>query len=312
MLKNRKKKLNIWDVLNFSLGHIKKLLVKHPLEPLSPEDRKHILYCRDYICTIPSALELFLRCIDWFDPLQVNLARIYLKKWAKIDPEDAIGLLDGRFPDTCVREHAVSILKEVTDDLINTYMLQMVQALLYEPYFINPLSDFLIMKAVQNPTLIGSVLYWNAQVLMNNRICRDRLMIIVCTVLMIGGNNFLKKIELFFNVKIISKNKMNRSLKKIALEAKEEYNNPKNTGDSKTIKAKVVKSITGKLKEMNCEKFYLPIHPSYYAKGFCFNETTIFSSKMVPINIAGRSSESKDGDVDDRKNIFLVIYKCGI
>jgi len=105
---------------------------------------------------------MFLRCIDWFDPLHVNLARVYLKKWAKIDPEDAICLLDARFPDTIVREYAVSILKEMTDDLINLYMLQMCQSLLYEPYQINPLSDFLIERSLKSPKRVGTSFFWNA------------------------------------------------------------------------------------------------------------------------------------------------------
>jgi len=198
-----KKKINIWDVLNMSLEKVKKLLVKDPLYIMNADERKIILYCRDYICTIPSALELFLRCIDWFDPLQVNLARVYLKKWAKIDPEDAICLLDARFPDTHVREYAVSILKNITDDLLNLYMLQMCQALLYEPYQINPLADFLIEKSIKNPTFIGSIFFWNAYVCMKNRIFRERMTVMVATILMVSGNNFLDAIIRSENVIIL-------------------------------------------------------------------------------------------------------------
>ncbi len=163
---------------------------------MEENDRKTVLYCRDYICTIPSALELFLRCINWFDPLHVNLARIYLKKWAKIDAEDAVCLLDARFPDTHVREYAISILREQTDDIIHLYMLQMCQCLLYEPYQINPLSDFLIEKSIKNPGFLGSVFFWNAYVGMQNRIFKERLTVMVANILMISGNKFLTNIIL--------------------------------------------------------------------------------------------------------------------
>ena len=33
---------------------------------------------------------------------------------------------------------------------------------------------------------------------------------------------------------------------------------------------------------------------------------------MVPILIAARSSESKDKDINDEKNVYKVIYKCGM
>ena len=67
-----------------------------------------ILICRDYICTVPSALELFLRAIDWRNPLEVSIANSYLKKWIKIDYSDAISLFDSRFPDIILREYAIS------------------------------------------------------------------------------------------------------------------------------------------------------------------------------------------------------------
>ena len=90
--------------MDFSLDEVRHIIKKDPLEPLSKSERAIIIYSRDYICTIPSALEIFLRSIDWFSPLQVNLAKLYLGKWEKIDPEDAISLLDSRYPITFVRE----------------------------------------------------------------------------------------------------------------------------------------------------------------------------------------------------------------
>jgi len=101
-------------------------------------------------------------------------------------------------------------------------------------------------------------------------------------------------------------------MKEIALKAKEEYNQSSGETD-KEKKTKVVNNIKSKLKVIgkDLKNFSIPIHASYFAKGFCYDKTTIFGSKMVPILIAGRSSESKDDDEDDTKNIFQVIYKCG-
>ena len=101
-------------------------------------------------------------------------------------------------------------------------------------------------------------------------------------------------------------------MKNISLKAKEEYNHY--PGDADKVKTYVVDNIKKKLTELgkNLKNFTFPIHSSYFAKGFCYKKTTVFGSKMVPVLIAGRSSESKDDDEDDTKNVFQVIYKCGM
>ncbi len=96
-------------------------------------------------------------------------------------------------------------------------------------------------------------------------------------------------------------------MKDIALAAKDTYNH---SSDSDAVKKQnVIDDIKKKLENMNKKNFTIPIHPSYHAKGFCYKKVDIFGSKMVPIRIAGRSSESNSED--DTKNVFEVIYKCG-
>ena len=68
-----------------------------PLTPITSEERKTILLCRDFLSTEAKGIDVFLRSINWFNPLKQYIAR-----WAKFEPEDVIGLLDSRFPDTHV------------------------------------------------------------------------------------------------------------------------------------------------------------------------------------------------------------------
>lgn len=280
--------LSIWEKLNNFLDHVKTIIVKDPLEPLEDIDRKSVLWCRDYICTIPSALEVFLRSINWFNPMQVNLAKIYIKRWAKIDPEDAISLLDARYPDTHVREYAVSILSEMTDDLLNLYMLQMCQSLMYELYHVTPLSDFLIEKSLKSPNLIGSSFYWNATVCMNNKLIKERLSIITTQILMLSGGEHFKNTknskEIDSKLKVIS-----QECKKLSLI---------------TTKVENKELLIQKINELKMENFRMPIHASYYGAKFKADNCCLFSSKMVPMKLA---CESTDTD----HSIFNVIYKCG-
>ena len=99
-------------------------------------------------------------------------------------------------------------------------------------------------------------------------------------------------------------------MKEVALKAKEDYRTA--VGGEGDVKKKVLGAITSKLGSLtNLKNFTFPIHASYFAKGFSLNKCSIFGSKLVPVLIAARSSESKDKDINDEKNIFRVIYKCG-
>ena len=220
---------DIFKYLKQTLPLLIKVLKKDPLENLTQEEIKVILICRDYIATIPSALELFLRSINWFNPFEVLIAHKYLKRWAKLSTEDALSLLDCRFPDTKVRLHAVNILREYPDEIIQNLMLMLCQCLLYENFIINPLADFLIERSLKNPKLIGNYFIWYNKVNMKNPFFEEKLSAYILQFLMLCGNNYLKEcfesfrynyyLELFIhgikkeneNSKIkITKNKKNR------------------------------------------------------------------------------------------------------
>ena len=191
---------DIWEFLQNSFSNIVKILRKDPLEKLDQKDIISILICRDYICTIPSALELFLRAIDWRNPLEVSMAYSYLKKWAKIDFFDAVSLLDGRFPDTKVRKYAVARLNDFPDSIIEICLPMLCQCLFYENFLINPLADFLIERSLKNQRLIGYQFIYYNRVNMKNPLFEERLSAYSMMFLMMVGNKFVNK--LFREIKI--------------------------------------------------------------------------------------------------------------
>ena len=185
---------DIWKYLKKSFSNIVKILKKDPLEKLDEEEIISILICRDYICTVPSALELFLRAIDWRNPLEVSIAHTYLKKWIKIDYTDALSLLDARFPDVIVRKYAVNRLRDFSDDIIENCMLMLCQCLLYETFLVNPLSDFLIERSLMNPQLIGNDFIWYNRVNMKNPLFEEKLNAYSLQFLMLVGDKFVNDI----------------------------------------------------------------------------------------------------------------------
>ena len=233
ILENEVKKENenddIYKYLKKVLPLFLKILKKDPLEPLTQEDIKVILICRDYLTTIPSGLELFLRSINWFNPLEVSLAHKYLKKWSKLTAEDALSLLDCCFPDTKVRLYAINILREYPDEIIHNLMLILCQCLLYENFIVNPLADFLIERSLKNPKLIGNSFICYNRVNMKNPFLEEKLSAYILQFLMLCGNKYLNEcfsalennyyLELFTfaskREKEMNKNKVNKNKNKL-------------------------------------------------------------------------------------------------
>ena len=279
---------HIWSYIKRTMPLIVKILKKDPLDELTESEKISILICRDYISTIPSALELFLRAIDWLNPLQVSIAHEYIKKWAKLQVEDAISLLDARFPDTETREFAVRMLRDLPDELINMYMLQLCQCLLYETFLVNPLSDFLIERSLINPKLIGNAFFWNSRVSMKNPLFSDRLTIYLLTILMYSGENFLNNC---FNGLYL-----NDYFEFMTYYVKLK----KPEGGDSTEHAKVFLDFFNN--QLKMTDFTFPIDPTYFGTSFGTN-WQVFNSKMLPTKIVFKSREKDD--------TMPVIFKIG-
>ena len=285
---NEKYPKHIWSYIKRTMPLIVKILKKDPLDELKESEITSILICRDYISTIPSALELFLRAIDWLNPLQVSIAHEYIKKWAKLQVEDAISLLDARFPDTETREFAVRMLRDLPDELINMYMLQLCQCLLYETFLVNPLSDFLIERSLINPKLIGNAFFWNSRVSMKNPLFSDRLTIYLLTILMYSGENFLNNC---FNGLYL-----NDYFEFMTYYVKLK----KPEGGESTEHAKVFLDFFNN--QLKMTDFTFPIDPTYFGTSFGTN-WQVFNSKMLPTKIIFRAREKDD--------TMPVIFKIG-
>ena len=91
----------------------------------------------------------------------VNETYKMLRNWAPMEPEEAISLLDAKFPDEKVRSYAVERINNLSDDDLALFMLQFAQALLYEEQHYSPLSEMLITRSLQNPYVVGQAFFWS-------------------------------------------------------------------------------------------------------------------------------------------------------
>ena len=92
-----------------------------------------------------------------YPALQVYLL---LEKWRQLTPEAALELLDHQYADIQVRDWAVQCLECLGDNKLIMYLLQLVQALKFEPYIECALGQFLLRRALQNK-VIGHFFFWH-------------------------------------------------------------------------------------------------------------------------------------------------------
>ncbi|MCQ2818302.1 MAG: hypothetical protein MJ252_13630 [archaeon] len=285
----RKKKTFISDV-DERLKDIERIIKIDPLKPISQKERETVLLCRDYLSTMPNALDTFLRSINWFNPLESYLGHLYLKKWSKLEVLDAIGLLDARFPDIQVRELAIKTLNSTTQDVIELYTMELCQCLFYESYLLNPLADFLIQKCLSSQKLIGNKFYWSCKVAMANPLFKPKLVYNLAQMFMVSGPSYIET--------IFKKDDCNDEFSACSMAAKMEYAKKGLDAATKAVKDKLNKWNT---QPRTCN-FELPVHPSYYVTTFQTDSVKVFDSKMVPIRLPLVSSDGK---------IVAIMFKIG-
>ena len=156
MLENVKKIKITQGEMNFWRG----LIAKDPTNLLGMGDKRILFKCRNKFIEYPNALPLFLKSVDWSNPFQVSEAYKMLDKWVMMDPESAIYLVGDKFWDKIVRDYAVSLLAQLSEDKFYFYTPQLTQALVYEDYHSSSLWDLLLKRSLECPYSIGHAFFW--------------------------------------------------------------------------------------------------------------------------------------------------------
>lgn len=140
---------------------LKEIMERDPLSQLC-ENEKDLIWTLRYDCreNFPQSLPKLLLSVKWSKHEDMAQLQALLQIWPKLSPRDALELLDFNYPDQYVREFAVSCLKDMSDDELLQYLLQLVQVLRYEPYYDCSLSRFLLERA-QTSRKIGHFLFWH-------------------------------------------------------------------------------------------------------------------------------------------------------
>ncbi|KDO34064.1 hypothetical protein SPRG_01338 [Saprolegnia parasitica CBS 223.65] len=123
---------------------------------------KTVLWQARHQCTAtPALLPVFLRSINWSSRDAIEEARRLVALWTLDD--DAASLLQvlgHDVPDPMLRSWVVDQLHKLPDDVLQDYVLQLVQVLKYELHVDGALSRFLLYRSLLNPVQIGQRVFW--------------------------------------------------------------------------------------------------------------------------------------------------------
>lgn len=134
-------------------------IINAPVSSELTNEEKDLLWrFRYYLTRQPGTLPKFLRSVVWSDTTETAQAVSLLPKWSMVTVDSALELLGPNFNNPDVRQFAVSRLEKAEDIEIILYLLQLVQALRYEPEE-SALCNFLVKKASENERL-GAQFFW--------------------------------------------------------------------------------------------------------------------------------------------------------
>ncbi|XP_042199582.1 phosphatidylinositol 4,5-bisphosphate 3-kinase catalytic subunit delta isoform isoform X2 [Callorhinchus milii] len=106
------------------------------------------------------ALAKLLSITKWNKHEDVAQMIYLLQSWPELPALHALELLDYSYPERYVRSFAINCLKNLSEEELFQYLLQLVQVLKYEPYLDSELTKFLLNRALANKK-IGHFLFWH-------------------------------------------------------------------------------------------------------------------------------------------------------
>lgn len=266
-----------------SIDHVNRIVTKDPLFFLNTNDKEILWAYRDFYKFDPKGLPKFLSSVPYNDMLAVQEMHKYLKLWAPIAPQDALELLDARFEDVRVRQHAVSFLEKLSDEEVLDCLLQLIQVLKYEAYHDCALSRMLLNRALNN-VRIGHSFFWYLKSEMHVREISERYGLLLEAYLRGCGPHMTE---------LQKQNEVMKNLVRVA-------NIIKPIKDCE--RRDVLLAELDKVKFP--QKFQLPLNPRIEVSGLLLNKCKYMDSKKLPLWLVFSNADPTAPPV-------YVIFKSG-
>ncbi|RDD40507.1 Phosphatidylinositol 4,5-bisphosphate 3-kinase catalytic subunit beta isoform [Trichoplax sp. H2] len=283
---------------------IENLIEGDSLKVMSESEKEALWTFRVKCIDVPRSLPKLLQSLKWNRREEVAQMQALLQIWTELQAEDALELLDYKFADKAVREFAVKCLRKLNDDDLFQYLLQLTQALKYEPYLDCALSRFLLERALLSRR-IGHFFFWYLRAEMH-----DDAVIIRFSMLL---DAYLRSNQ--SHMKILQR--QCDALKQMAIlnEEMKEYLD-ENAVKDKLERYNILRNKLEdpKFKSSLCD-FYCPLAPTCKAGNLIIHHCKIMDSKMKPLllEFENASDQFSLGDRASRKygEPILIMYKKG-
>ncbi|XP_077283888.1 phosphatidylinositol 3-kinase 92E [Arctopsyche grandis] len=143
------------------LMQLRQVAEKEPVYEMHEQERRSLWALReDFRTQHPTFLPKLLLCVDWNERQEAADAAALVSDWPLLSSAHALELLDYAYADRFVRRFAVSCLWNISDEDLSLYLLQLVQALKHETFYMCDLMEFLLRRALANRN-IGHFLFWH-------------------------------------------------------------------------------------------------------------------------------------------------------
>ncbi|KAM3416800.1 Phosphatidylinositol 3-kinase VPS34 [Cercospora zeina] len=145
---------------------LNRIMTYGPTVDLTDKEKDEVWRFRHHLTRDKRALTKLVKSVNWNEQAESRQAIALLPKWAEIDVDDALELLGPSVRNPSVRAYAVDRLRKADDEELLLYLLQLVQALKFEPARAgeedetdSSLASFLIVRSAANLKL-GNFLHW--------------------------------------------------------------------------------------------------------------------------------------------------------
>uniref|UniRef100_A0A8C7WDI5 Phosphatidylinositol 4,5-bisphosphate 3-kinase catalytic subunit gamma isoform n=1 Tax=Oncorhynchus mykiss TaxID=8022 RepID=A0A8C7WDI5_ONCMY len=283
-----------------------------PLHPLSQEDKELLWHFREECMRHPRAYPKLLGSVLWGRQEAVLATHRLLERssvWDRsvLDVGLAMQLLDCHYSDAHVRSMAVRKLETLGDDDVLRYLLQLVQAVKFEPYHDSALARFLLKRALRSKR-IGHFLFWFLRSeIAQSMHYQQRYAVLLEAYLRGCGEDMLQD----FRRQV----EMTEALQKVTREIKAM------SAEKYDVSAQVVFQLRQKLENLQTsglpESFRVPYDPGLRAGALVIEQCKVMASKKRPLWLQFKRADPttlssdtigvifKDGD-DLRQDMLIL------
>ena len=303
---------------------LNKVMSYGPTVELSDKEKDEVWRFRHHLTRDKRALTKLVKSVNWNEQAEARQAIALLPKWVEIDVDDALELLGPGVRNPTVRAYAVERLRKADDEELLLYLLQLVQALKFEPKAAvksgqngmdeeSELASFLIARSAANLKL-GNFLYWYLMVELDD----DADAPGSTPMTMMGKENkgLFARVSYDFMKELESTPEGRESRKILLMQGQFVTVLSKISKDVRNSRGDRMKKIE-QLKKMLADpkndmlafepSLPLPLDPKVRATGIVVEDCNVFKSSLFPLYINFRT-ETKTGQVGKE---YPLMFKTG-